>query len=102
MSSVDVGRATALDARPAPRCICVGPIQGRHIDSRDGQSVVAEHAASAVRAADVGRVMIPGGFAADRIRLRHAMVDLVRDASRPASRWRPSTTGRRCSSTPAS
>ena len=48
--------------------------------SRDGQSVVADHAASAVRAADVDGVMIPGGYAADRIRLRHAMVDLVRDA----------------------
>ena len=33
-----------------------------------------------MRAADVDGVMIPGGYAADRIRLRHAMVDLVRDA----------------------
>ena len=29
---------------------------------------------------DVDAVVIPGGYAADKIRLRHAMVDLVRDA----------------------
>jgi protease I len=37
-------------------------------------------AASALRVADVDAVVIPGGYAADKIRLRHAMVDLVRDA----------------------
>lgn len=58
----------------------VGPIAGRVYTSRDGKSVTAEIAASAVRAADVDAVVIPGGYAADRIRLRHAMVDLVRDA----------------------
>ncbi|MGE0359662.1 MAG: DJ-1/PfpI family protein [Vicinamibacterales bacterium] len=58
----------------------VGPIQGHAYRSRDGRSVVADHAASAVRAADIDAVVIPGGFAPDRIRLRHAMVDLVRDA----------------------
>ncbi len=58
----------------------VGPIQGRIYRSRDGQQIAAEIAASAIRVADVDAVIIPGGFAADRIRLRHAMVDLVRDA----------------------
>lgn len=58
----------------------IGPIQGRVYTSRDGQSITAEIAASAVRVADVDAVVIPGGYAADRIRLRHAMVDLVRDA----------------------
>jgi protease I len=58
----------------------VGPIQGHTYRSRDGRSVVADHAASAVRAVDIDGVMIPGGYAPDRIRLRHAMVDLVRDA----------------------
>jgi protease I len=70
---------TALGAAGATVHV-VGPIQGHTYRSRDGQSVVAEHAASAVRAADVDGVMIPGGYAPDRIRLRHAMVDLVRDA----------------------
>jgi len=58
----------------------VGPIQGQIYKSRDGQAVAAEFAASALRVADVDAVVIPGGYAADRIRLRHAMVDLVRDA----------------------
>lgn len=58
----------------------VGPIAGHIYKSRDGQQVAAEFAASAVRVADVDAVVIPGGFAPDRIRLRHAMVDLVRDA----------------------
>jgi protease I len=58
----------------------VGPIQGQVYRSRDGQQIVAEFAASAVRAADVDGVVIPGGYAPDRIRLRHAMVDLIRDA----------------------
>ena len=58
----------------------VGPIQGRVYQSRDGRQITAEIAASAIRVADVDAVIIPGGFAADRIRLRHAMVDLVRDA----------------------
>jgi protease I len=57
----------------------VGPIQGHVYRSRDGQQVIAEFAASAIRAVDVDAVVIPGGFAPDRIRLRHAMVDLVRD-----------------------
>jgi protease I len=58
----------------------VGPVQGQIYRSRDGQSVTAEFAASAIRVNDVDAVVIPGGYAPDRIRLRHAMVDLVRDA----------------------
>jgi protease I len=59
----------------------VGPVVGQTYMSRTaGQSVVAERAASALAAAEVDAVVIPGGYAADRIRLRHAMVDLVRDA----------------------
>lgn len=58
----------------------VGPAQGQTYRSRDGAHVTSEVAASALRIADVDAVVIPGGYAADRIRLRHAMVDLVRDA----------------------
>ena len=58
----------------------VGPEQGQTYVSRSGAAVAAEFAASALRAADIDAVVIPGGYAADRIRLRHAMVDLVRDA----------------------
>jgi protease I len=77
---VDVEAARVALGAAGATVHLVGPIQGRTYTSRDGQSVVAEHAASAVRVADIDGVMIPGGFAADRIRLRHAMVDLVRDA----------------------
>ncbi len=58
----------------------VGPVQGMTYTARDGRTVVAEFAASTVRVADVDAVVIPGGYAPDRIRLRHAMVDLVRGA----------------------
>jgi protease I len=34
-----------------------------------------------VRAADFDAVIIPGGHAPDRMRMRHAMVDFVRDAT---------------------
>jgi protease I len=77
---VDLEAARSALAAAGATVHLIGPIQGRTYSSRDGQSVVVDHAASAVRAADVDGVMIPGGFAADRIRLRHAMVDLVRDA----------------------
>ena len=58
----------------------VGPIQGQTYRSRDGQQIAADVAASALRVNDIDAIVIPGGYAADKIRLRHAMVDLVRDA----------------------
>lgn len=77
---VDVETTRAALGRAGATVQVVGPIQGQTYRSRDGRSVVADHAASAIRAADIDGVMIPGGYAPDRIRLRHAMVDLVRDA----------------------
>jgi len=70
---------TALAAAGATVQV-VGPIQGQIYRSRNGQQVEAELAASALRASEVDAIVIPGGYAPDRIRLRHAMVDLVRDA----------------------
>jgi protease I len=58
----------------------VGPVAGREYAGQRGAKVIADTAASKVRAADVDAVLIPGGYAPDRIRMRHAMVDLVRDA----------------------
>jgi protease I len=43
-------------------------------------TVRSEVAASKTRMKDFDIVVVPGGYAPDRIRLRHAMVDLVRDA----------------------
>jgi protease I len=76
----DVDHTRAVLAGAGATVHIVGPMQGQTYTSRDGRTVTADFAASAVRASDVDAVVIPGGFAADRIRLRHAMVDLVRDA----------------------
>ncbi len=75
---LDTTRGALTDA--GAKVQIVGPVQGQTYVSRNGPSVVAELAASTVRAADIDAVVIPGGYAADRIRLRHAMVELVRDA----------------------
>ena len=75
---LDTTRATLAGAGATVQI--VGPIQGQTYRSRDGQQIAAEVAASALRINDVDAIVIPGGYAADKIRLRHAMVDLVRDA----------------------
>ena len=66
----------------------VGPLAGREYAGKEGQAVTAEIAAGAVRAADVDALVIPGGYAPDRMRMRHAMVDLARemcDAGKPVA-----------------
>jgi len=61
--------------------VLVGPILGRVYRGKKGEaSVTAELAAGAARIRDFDAVLIPGGYAPDKIRMRHAMVDLVRDA----------------------
>lgn len=76
---VDLDHARAVLGGAGATVQVVGPVQGQSYTSRDGRPTVADVAASAVRAADVDAVVIPGGYAPDRMRLRHAMVDLVRD-----------------------
>ena len=46
---------------------------------KKGTAVVADLAAGKARARDFDAVVVPGGHAPDRMRMRHAMVDLVRD-----------------------
>ncbi len=60
--------------------VLVGPVAGASYRGKRGDMVTAEAAAARVRASDFDAVVIPGGHAPDRMRLRHAMVDLVRDA----------------------
>lgn len=60
--------------------VLVGPAAGASYRGKHGEMVTAEAAAARVRASDFDAVVIPGGHAPDRMRLRHAMVDLVRDA----------------------
>jgi deglycase len=59
----------------------VGPSAGAEFHGKRGQARVAsEIAAGAARIQDFDALVIPGGHAPDRMRMRHAMVDLARDA----------------------
>jgi len=59
----------------------VGPTAGAEFKGTRGLSVVtSEAAAGAVRMKDFDALVIPGGYAPDKMRMRHAMVDLARDA----------------------
>lgn len=71
----DLLRAAGVDV------VIVGPAAGQAYRGKRGEATVtADLAAGAARIADFDGVIIPGGYAPDRMRLRHAMVDLVRDA----------------------
>jgi len=60
--------------------VIVGPTAGTDYRGKRRDAVVrSDVAAAAARARDFDVVIVPGGYAPDRIRLRHAMVDLVRD-----------------------
>ena len=57
----------------------VGPSAGAQYRGKRGEVVTADLAAGAARAKDFDAVVIPGGHAPDKMRMRHAMVDLARD-----------------------
>jgi protease I len=62
--------------------VLVGPVAGHAYQGRHGTSAVtADVRAGAVTAREFDAVVIPGGYAPDRMRMRHAMVDLVREAA---------------------
>jgi protease I len=59
----------------------IGPTAGATFTGKRGQAVVvSDLAAGAARMTDFDALVIPGGHAPDRMRMRHAMVDLARDA----------------------
>jgi protease I len=59
----------------------VGPTAGAQFHGKRGQATVtSDIAAGAARIKDFDAVVIPGGHAPDKMRMRHAMVDLARDA----------------------
>jgi len=61
--------------------VVVGPAAGGTYKGKRGDAViVADISAGAARIKDFDAVVIPGGHAPDRMRMRHAMVDLARDA----------------------
>lgn len=74
-----IGPLEALRAAGA-QVVIVGPTKDAAFRGRRGETVRSDLAAGAVRIADVDALVIPGGYAPDRMRMRHAMVDLVRDA----------------------
>ena len=74
------GPLEALRAAGATVTI-VGPTAGAAFKGKRGDAVVtADLAAGAARMKDFDALVIPGGHAPDKMRMRHAMVDLARDA----------------------
>src|SRR4249919_1682220 len=74
------GPLEALRAAGATVTI-VGPTAGAQFKGKRGDAVVtSDLAAGAARMIDFDALVIPGGHAPDRMRMRHAMVDLARDA----------------------
>jgi protease I len=61
--------------------LIVGPVSGTNYRGKRGEATVtADLAAGAARMKDFDALVIPGGHAPDKMRMRHAMVDLARDA----------------------
>jgi protease I len=58
----------------------VGPSAGAEYRGKRGDVVTADVAAGTVRITDFDALVIPGGHAPDKMRMRHAMVDLTREA----------------------
>ena len=59
----------------------IGPTAGAQFTGKRGETTVtSDLAAGAARMADFDALVIPGGHAPDKMRMRHAMVDLARDA----------------------
>jgi len=59
----------------------IGPTAGAEFKGKRGEAIVtSELAAGAARMKDFDALVIPGGHAPDKMRMRHAMVDLARDA----------------------
>jgi protease I len=59
----------------------VGPTAGTQFKGKRGEAtIVSDLAAGSARMKDFDALVIPGGHAPDKMRMRHAMVDLARDA----------------------
>ena len=57
----------------------VAPYAARQYAGKRGHIVTSDVAAGTVGAGDFDALVIPGGHAPERMRMRHAMVDLARD-----------------------
>src|SRR5262249_44795371 len=74
------GPCEALRAAGAT-VVIAGPSAGGEYRGKRGHAIVtADLAAGTTRIKDFDAVVIPGGHAPDKMRMRHAMVDFARDA----------------------
>jgi len=74
------GPRDALAAAGATVTI-VGPTAGVEFHGKRGDAAVTSQlAAGSARMSDFDALVIPGGYAPDKMRMRHAMVDLAREA----------------------
>jgi len=82
------GPRDALQAAGAAITI-VGPTAGAQFRGKRGEATVtADLAAGSARARNFDALVIPGGYAPDKMRMRHAMVDFARevmDAGKPVA-----------------
>jgi protease I len=62
------------------KVMVVGPQQGQTYGSKYGYPVTADATAREVKGAELDAVVIPGGYAPDRMRRDPSMVELVREA----------------------
>ena len=60
--------------------VLVGVTLGGVYRGKSGSAVTSQLAAGVARMKDFDALVIPGGHAPDKMRMRHAMVDLARDA----------------------
>ena len=59
----------------------IGPTAGAEFKGKRGQAIVtSDLAAGSARMTEFDALVIPGGHAPDKMRMRHAMVDLTREA----------------------
>lgn len=63
------------------RVLVVGPQEDQTYASKYGYPVTADASAKDVKGAEIDGVVIPGGYAPDRMRRDPAMVELVREAN---------------------
>jgi protease I len=62
------------------RLAMLSPVAERTYRGRHGRlTLTSELRANKVRAAMFAAIVIPGGYAPDKLRMRHAMLDLIRD-----------------------
>ncbi len=72
------GPREALRAAGA-EVVVVGPSAGAQYRGKKGLTVTADLGAGDARARDFDALVIPGGHAPDKMRMRHPMVDLARE-----------------------